>query len=60
MAKNNRKSKEILVRLLVLYDHLDKLMNIPKPRSEQVTLAIDALHMRIEREKQKLRRIKQQ
>ena len=60
MAKNNRKSKEILVRLIVLYEQLEKLRSIPKPRPENVTLAIDALHVRIEREKQKLRRIKQQ
>lgn len=60
MARNNRKSKEILVRLVVLYEHLDKLRSIPKPRPEQVTMAIDALYTRIEREKQKLRRIKQQ
>jgi hypothetical protein len=60
MVRNNRKSKEILVRLVVLYEHLDKLRSIPKPRPEQVTMAIDALHTRIEREKQKLRRIKQQ
>jgi len=59
MAKNNRKSKEILVRLLVLHDHLDKLESI-KPRTEQAQLIIDALHVRIEREKAKLRRIKQQ
>jgi hypothetical protein len=60
MAKNNRQSKEILVRLLVLYDHLEVLMNTPKPRPDNIQLAIDALHARIEREKQKLRRIKQQ
>lgn len=59
MAKNNRKSKEILVRLLVLHDHLDNLESI-KPRTEQAQLIIDALHVRIEREKAKLRRIKQQ
>ena len=59
MARNNRKSKEILFRLLVLYDHLEKLESV-KPRTEQAQLIIDALHVRIEREKAKLRKLKQQ
>lgn len=59
MVRNNRKSKENLVRLLVLYDHLEKLESI-RPRTEQTQLIIDALHVRIEREKIKLRKIKQQ
>jgi len=45
--------------LLVLYDHLEKLESI-KPRTEHAQLIIDALHVRIEREKAKLRKIKQQ
>ena len=59
MARNNGKSKEILVRLLVLYDHLEKIEAI-KPRTEKAQMMIDALHVRIEREKDKLRRLKQQ
>ena len=59
MVRSNRNSKEILVRLLVLYDHLEKLESI-KPRTEHAQLIIDALHVRIEREKAKLRKIKQQ
>ncbi len=59
MRRNNRKSKEILARLLVLYEHLENIESI-KPRTEQTHLIIDALHARIEREKGKLRNLKQQ
>jgi hypothetical protein len=54
--RQDKKSKEILTRLLVLYEHLDKLMALPKPRPENADLMIDAIHARIEREKQKLRK----
>ena len=54
--RKEKKSKEILTRLLVLYEHLDKLMALPKPRPENAKLMIDAIHARIEREKQKLRK----
>ena len=58
MKRQSRQSKEILTRLLVLYEHLDTLRDVPKPRPEQVQMAIDALYVRIEREKKKLRKLR--
>ena len=58
MKKQSRQSREILTRLLVLYEHLDTLRGVPKPRPEQVQMAIDALHVRIESEKKKLRKLR--
>lgn len=57
MKRQSRQSREILTRLLVLYEHLDTLRDVPKPRPEQVQMAIDALYVRIEREKKKLRKL---
>lgn len=50
----SNKSKVILSRLVTLYEHLDRLYNIPKPRTEDVDMMIKALHIRIESEKKKL------
>lgn len=58
MKEQNRQSKVILTRLVVLYQHLDRLRDVDKPRPQQVQMAIDALYTRIEREKQKLRKLK--
>lgn len=58
MRERSKQSKVILTRLLVLYEHLDRLRDVPKPRPEQVQLAIDALYVRIEREKKKLRKLR--
>ena len=58
MRERSKQSKVILTRLLVLYEHLDRLRDVPKPRPEQVQLAIDALYIRIEREKKKLRKLR--
>jgi len=54
--RQDKKSKVILTKLLVLYEHLDNLLSTPKPRPENVQLIIDAIYARIEREKQKLRK----
>lgn len=54
--RTDRESKKILVRLVVLYEHLDRLRALPKPRSEKVNDLIEAIYIRIEREKQKLRK----
>ena len=51
--KNN--SKYILAKLVLLYEHLDKLRSIPKPRPDNVKLLIEAVHVRIDKEKKKLR-----
>lgn len=50
------KSKFILARLVVLYDHLDKLESLPKPRSENADLMIEAIYERIRQEQKKLRK----
>lgn len=57
MGFRNKKSKEILTRLLVLYQHLDRLRSIQKPRSVEAKMMIEALYIRIEREKEKLREL---
>ena len=57
MGFRNKKSKEILTRLLVLYQHLDRLRSIQKPRSDDAKMMIEALYIRIEREKEKLREL---
>jgi hypothetical protein len=57
MRKNKRKSKEILTRLLVLHEHLDNLRALPKPRTEKVENVIEALFIRIEKEKRSLRNL---
>ena len=54
--RTDKNSKKILTRLVVLYEHLDRLRNIPKPRPENINDLIEAIYTRIEREKQKLRR----
>lgn len=57
MRKRRQKSKEILTRLIVLEEHVDRLRSLPKPRTRQVEDIIDALHIRIEREKKALRNL---
>jgi len=52
----SKKSKKVLSKLVVLYEHLDNLRNIPKPRSENVELMIEAIYLRIAEEKKKLTR----
>lgn len=55
MKRASNKSKRILTKILVLYEHLDRLMDIPKPRPNNVNMLIDAVHEKIEQEKKKLR-----
>lgn len=50
----SKKSKQILSRLVVLYEHLDRLRDVPKPRPQDVDLMIEALYVRIAEEKKKL------
>jgi hypothetical protein len=58
MGKQRRDdSKYILAKLVLLYEHLDKLRSISKPRPDNVKMLIEAVHIRIDKEKKKLRNI---
>jgi len=50
-------SKYILAKLVLLYEHLDKLRSISKPRPDNVKMLIEAMHIRIDKEKKKLRNL---
>jgi hypothetical protein len=50
-------SKYILAKLVLLYEHLDKLRSISKPRPDNVKMLIEAVHIRIDKEKKKLRNL---
>ena len=58
MRGNKNNSKYILAKIVMLYNHLDTLRKYPKPRPENVKNLIEALYIRIEAEKKKLRKLK--
>lgn len=55
MRTRKNKSKQILSSLVVLYEHLDKLIEIKKPRPAPVDATIDYIQQCIDKQKKKLK-----